>query len=409
MLYFLVPNPLFSPFYFLLPCVCLFVELKVTQVDGHCARLKQIPISELPQFQNRPLNMCESNFNSFLAALPKCEHHLHIEGSLSPTLLFQLATANNIQLPSHDPAFQSIESLEERYKHFTSLDDFLHYYYIGMSVLLTVSDYEHLGYEYFKKAHADGVVHAEIFFDPQAHTERGVAYSTVVSGLTAAQKRAQTDFGLTSKLILCFLRHLTANQAGETYQEAAALGHFSDGTVVGIGLDSSEVGNPPEIFREVYANAKAAGVRRTAHAGEEGDSTYISRALDICKVERIDHGIHLVDDVQLMRKLAKDKILLTVCPLSNVQLRCVSKVAQLPIRRFLDEGVRFSINSDDPAYFGGYILDNYLAVQEAFNLTVSEWEGIAIAAIEGSWCDDERKSVLLAKVEDCVAKFADLK
>ncbi|KAL3424678.1 adenosine deaminase [Phlyctema vagabunda] len=352
--------------------------------------------------------MCQSNFNDFLAALPKCEHHLHIEGSLSPTLLFQLAAANGIKLPAEDAAFQSIETLQDRYERFTSLDDFLNYYYIAMSALITASDFEKLGYEYFKRANADGVHHAEIFFDPQAHTSRGVAYATVVQGLTAAQRRAEQDFGLTSKLILCFLRHLSADQAGETYKEASALGHFSDGTVVGIGLDSSEVGNPPEIFREVYASAKAAGVRRTAHAGEEGDSTYISRALDLCHVERIDHGIHLIDDVALMRKLAKDKTLLTVCPLSNVQLRCVTKVAELPIREFLAEGVQFSINSDDPAYFGGYILDNYLAVQEAFSLSLAEWKGIAVAGITGSWCDEERKAVLLTKVEECVAKFAHL-
>ncbi|RDW85834.1 adenine deaminase-1 [Coleophoma crateriformis] len=348
------------------------------------------------------------NFTPFLAALPKCEHHLHIEGSLSPATLFRLAKSNNIALPAEDPAFQSIEALQARYERFTSLDDFLGYYFIGMRTLLTVSDFETLGYEYFQKAHADGVHHAEIFFDPQAHTERGVAYKTVVEGLTAAQRRAEADFGLTSKLILCFLRHMTADEAGKTYQEASALGHFSDGTVAGIGLDSSEVGNPPEIFREVYMSAKDAGLRRTAHAGEEGDSTYISRALDLCHVERIDHGIHLVDDMELLKRVAANKTLITMCPLSNVRLRCVTKVAELPIRTFLDNGVRFSINSDDPAYFGGYILDNYLAVQDAFTLNVAEWKSIAVAAIEGSWCGDDRKTVLLKKVDECVEQFADL-
>ena len=351
--------------------------------------------------------MCKSNLHQFLHDLPKCEHHLHIEGSLSPSLLFRLAAANNVPLPDLeiDPAFACVEALEARYERFTSLNDFLHYYFIGMSALITASDFESLAYEYFTRAHNDGVHHAEIFFDPQAHTHRGVAYNTVVSGLSAAQKRAENDFGLTSKLILCFLRHLSETDADVTYQEAVALGHFSNETVAGIGLDSSEVGFPPEIFREIYASASAAGIRRTAHAGEEGDSTYISRALDICKTERIDHGIRLVDDEQLLKRVAKDKTLVTVCPLSNVRLRCVTKVAGLPIRKFLDEGVRFSINSDDPAYFGGYILDNYCSVQEAFGLNLREWKFIADGAIEGTWCDEGRKKELLAKVEEWAEKY----
>ncbi|PSS13288.1 hypothetical protein M430DRAFT_36361 [Amorphotheca resinae ATCC 22711] len=352
--------------------------------------------------------MCKSSsIHQFLHELPKCEHHLHIEGSLSPNLLFRLASVNKVSLPdpSSDPSFESPEALTSRYERFTSLDDFLHYYFIGMSVLITASDFESLAYEYFARAHADGVQHAEVFFDPQAHTQRGIAYTTVVSGLTAAQKRAEKDFGITSKFILCFLRHLSATDAEVTYQEAVALGHFSDGTIAGIGLDSSEVGFPPEIFREIYASAKQAGIRRTAHAGEEGDASYVQRSLDICHTERIDHGIRLVEDEALVKRIAKDRTLITMCPLSNVRLRCVSKVADLPIRRFLDEGVRFSINSDDPAYFGGYILDNYCAVQEAFGLSIKEWKYIADGAIEGSWCDDERKKVLLQKVEACVAKY----
>jgi adenosine deaminase len=351
--------------------------------------------------------MCKSDIHQFLHDLPKCEHHLHIEGSLSPSLLFRLASVNNVPLPDADidPSFKSVESLEARYLRFTSLNDFLHYYFIGMSVLITSSDFESLAYEYFTRAHNDGVHHAEIFFDPQAHTHRGIAYSTVVQGLSAAQRRAEDDFGLTSKLILCFLRHLSETDADVAYQEAVALGHFSNGTVAGIGLDSSEVGFPPEIFREVYASAKAAGIRRTAHAGEEGDSIYISKALDICHTERIDHGIRLVDDEALLKRVAKGKTLVTMCPLSNVRLRVVTRVAELPVRKFLDEGVRFSINSDDPAYFGGYILDNYCAVQEAFSLSMKEWKYIAESAIEGSWCDDDRKKILLAKVEEWAAKY----
>jgi adenosine deaminase len=353
--------------------------------------------------------MCQSSTtHAFLQELPKCEHHIHIEGSLSPSLLFDLAQVNNIILPNptEDPAFTSILTLEDRYKNFSSLDDFLKYYYTAMSVLLTASDFESLAYEYFTRAHADGVHHAEVFFDPQAHTGRGVAYTTVVTGLVAAQKRAEQDFGLTSKLILCFLRHLPASDAEDTYKEAAKLEHFSNGTIVGIGLDSSELPYPPEQFKSVYALSTADGIRQTAHAGEEGDSTYISRALDICNVERIDHGIKVVDDEALLQRVAKQKTMFTVCPLSNVRLRCVTKIEELPIRRFLDAGVRFSINSDDPAYFGGYILDNYCAIQDAFGLSIPEWKYIADGAIEGSWCDDERKRVLLKKVDECVIKHS---
>jgi len=253
--------------------------------------------------------MCKSFLHPFLQALPKCEHHIHLEGSLSPSLLFRLATTNHISLPSpnFDHSFATIEDLENRYERFTSLNDFLHYYFIGMSVLLTASDFESLAYEYFVRAHNDGVHHTEVFFDPQAHTSRGVAYGTIISGLVTAQKRAEKDFGLTSKLILCFLRHLSETDAEATFQESVSLGHFSNGTVAGIGLDSSEVGFPPEIFREVYSSAAEQGIRRTAHAGEEGDSSYISKALNICKVERIDHGIRLVDNKPLLKRVAAQK------------------------------------------------------------------------------------------------------
>ncbi|QSZ35483.1 hypothetical protein DSL72_008353 [Monilinia vaccinii-corymbosi] len=348
------------------------------------------------------------NMKQFLTELPKCEHHIHIEGSLSPALLFELAKTNNITLPDSatDASFESPESLDARYERFTSLNDFLHYYYVGMSVLIKAADYESLAYDYLTRANRDGVHHAEIFFDPQAHTERGIAYNTVVEGLSAGLKRAEKDFGITSKLILCFLRHLSAEDACTTYQEALSLGHFSNGTVAAIGLDSSEVGFPPEIFREIYESAAAQGIHRTAHAGEEGGTSYISRALDICKAERIDHGIRLTEDENLLKRVAEQGTMLTVCPLSNVRLRCVENVGQLPIRRFLDAGIKFSINSDDPAYFGGYILDNYIAVQEAFGLDLREWKYIATSAIEGSWCDDERKTVLLGKVDECINKHA---
>ncbi|RFU31900.1 hypothetical protein B7463_g4410, partial [Scytalidium lignicola] len=349
--------------------------------------------------------MCKSPLHPFLESLPKCEQHLHIEGTVSPALLFSLAMTNNITLPTDDPAFENTSTLSTRYENFTSLDDFLHYYYLALSVLLKASDFETLAYEYFLRAHADGVHHAEIFFDPQAHTSRGIAYSTVIEGLSAARVRAKKDLGMTTELTMCFLRTMPVPDAHGIYWEAHSLGHFSDGTLIGVGMDSTEIGYLPEMFKELYLDAAQKGIRRTAHAGEEGDVSYILGALDICQAERIDHGIRAMDDDAMIKRLADQKTLLTMCPLSNVRLRCVKTIADLPIRRFLDEGVRFSINSDDPAYFGGYILDNYCAVQEAFDLSIQEWRTIADGAIEASWCDEERKKVLLQKVDACVERF----
>lgn len=323
---------------------------------------------------------------------------MHLEGSLSPAVLFTLAKRNNITLPVDDPAFASPEALLARYDRFTSLDDFLHYYYIGMSVLIEASDFEDLAMDYFRHANADGLAHAEVFFDPQAHLSRGISYQTVLSGFTAARKRAEADFGITSELICCFLRHLPVTECVATWKDADVQASFKDGAVTGIGLDSSEKPFPPELFEEIYAGAKELGIRRTAHAGEEGPAAYISTSLDVLKVERIDHGIRLAEDEQLLDKIAKDGTMLTVCPLSNVLLRCVKEVKEVPIRMFLERGIKFSINSDDPAYFGGYVLDNYCAVQEAFDLSIAEWSGICRAGIEGSWCSQARKDELLARL-----------
>lgn len=327
---------------------------------------------------------------------------MHIEGSLSPEVLFTLAKRNNITLPQDDAAFESPETLLARYDRFTSLDDFLHYYYIGMSVLIEVSDFEDLAMDYFRHANADGVAHAEVFFDPQAHIERGISYNTVLSGFTAARKRAQTEFGITSELICCFLRHLPVPNCLATFKDADVQASFKDGSVTGIGLDSSEKPFPPALFEEIYKGAKELGLRRTAHAGEEGPSSFITDSLNVLGVERIDHGIRLIEDEALLQKIAKDGTMLSVCPLSNVLLRCVKEVKEVPIRKFLDAGVEFSINSDDPAYFGGYILDNYCAVHEAFNLSVAEWAGICRAGIEGSWCSQARKDEMLARLTEVV-------
>jgi adenosine deaminase len=349
--------------------------------------------------------MCQGPMHAFLKAVPKCEHHMHLEGSLEPSLLFKLANENGIRLPADtDPAFASVDSLLERYKRFASLDDFLHYYFIGMSALKKQSDFEALAWEYFVRAKADGVIHAEVFMDPQAHAERGVEYSTVVNGFTAACKRAETELGITTELIVCFLRHLPVSNAETLYQKA--LPDLKSGRVSGIGLSSTEKGNPPKLFKSIYASAEAEGVRRTAHAGEEADVSYMRDALESLHIQRADHGIKLVDDLGLMAEYVTKKILVTMCPLSNVRLQCVTDVKELPIRAYLNNRVRFSINSDDPAYFGGYILDNYCAVQEAFDLDVEEWTSIIMASIHGSWCSEARKEEMFAIFADVLAEVS---
>uniref|UniRef100_L2FHT8 Adenine deaminase n=1 Tax=Colletotrichum fructicola (strain Nara gc5) TaxID=1213859 RepID=L2FHT8_COLFN len=318
--------------------------------------------------------MCNDKLHDFLVDLPKCEHHIHIEGSLGPELLFRLAEQNNISLPSDkDPAFASVEALYERYRNFTSLDDFLHYYFIGFSVLLTVTDFEKLG--------------------------RGVSYETVVEGLVRARRRAEADFGMTIEYIVCFLKHCPVEDGLRMFLEAKDAGHFADGTIAGVGASSSEAPYPPKMFKPIYDAAREAGVRRTAHAGEEGPPAFVVSALDDLDVQRVDHARRSNEDEALMARLAQTRTLLSLCPISNVVLRGVTEIKELPIREFLDKGVRFSINSDDPAYFGGYILENYFAVQEAFKLTMEEWEGIAVGSVEASWCSEERKTQLKKEIE----------
>ena len=344
--------------------------------------------------------MCKHSLHTLLTRLPKCEHHIHLEGALTPSLLFTLAARNGITLPSPtaDPAYGSPSTLDARYQSFTSLDDFLHYYFIGMTVLIHESDFEALAWDYFQRAAGAGVTHAEVFFDPQAHTTRGILYSTVVAGFKAACERATRDLHISTCLILCFLRHLPVSSAEQVF--TTALPDFENGTLQGIGLDSSEAAFPPQLFESVYAAAESKNINRTAHAGEEGPAEFIGSALSTLHVSRIDHGIRLPSSPELLACVAERQTMLTVCPLSNVRLRCVDNIGDLPIRTFLDRGVKFSINSDDPAYFGGYILENYCAVQEAFDLTLPDWESICRAGIQGSWCGNERKAELLKLLEN---------
>lgn len=269
-----------------------------------------------------------------------------------------------------------------------------------MSVLLHAADFEELAWQYFQRAHADGVVHAEVFFDPQAHTGRGVEYSTVAEGFTRACRRATQELGISTKLILCFLRHLPVKDAEAALEAARA--DLSSGILAGVGLDSSEVGFPAGLFAGVYEMAGKIGVRRTAHAGEEGGPDMVREAIERLGIERIDHGVGMRTDDSLVEEVARRGMLVTVCPLSNVRLRVVEEVSELPIKKWLDMGVRFSINSDDPSYFGGYILDCYCAVQAAFQLSVEEWERIATNAIGGSWCEEERKKEMMKMLNNVV-------
>lgn len=350
--------------------------------------------------------MTGTDFHDFLHELPKCEHHVHLEGTLSPELLLELSKRNNVSLPAGFPT--TAEELYDRYSKFTDLQSFLDDYFVGMSVLRTRQDFADLAYNYFKKAHSDNVVHVEAFFDPQAHTDAGTPFDDVVAGFTDGRRRAEEEFGISTKLIMCFLRHLSPESAHETL--IAAKPHYAAGAIHGLGLSSSEKGYPPEIFEEVYATAHEFNfdINFTSHAGEEGDHTYVERALDRLNVSRIDHGVRSVESKELLKRLALNKTMLTVCPISNLRLRGVDCISKVPLRQLLEAGVPFSINSDDPAYFGGYMLDNYLAVHKHFNFDVDTWVLIVRNSILGSWVGDNKKTHYLNKLEAVRAKYAHL-
>lgn len=323
-----------------------------------------------------------------IRALPKAELHIHIEGALEPGMMFELAARNGVAL-----RFASVEEVRAAYA-FTDLQSFLDIYYEGMAVLQTERDFHDLARAYFERAHADGVRHAELFFDPQAHTERGVPFETVINGLHAAIDEARADLGITSLLILCFLRHLPAEAAMATLEEALP---FRD-RIAAVGLDSSEAGHPPEDFEEVYARARAEGLRAVAHAGEEGPPEYVWEALDILEVERVDHGVRSEEDEGLLERLVRDRVPLTMCPLSNVKLRVVDRLEDHNLKRLLNRGVRVTINSDDPAYFGGYVGQNYIETAAALGLTRDEVVAIARNSIEATFLDAGAKAELLAEI-----------
>lgn len=311
----------------------------------------------------------------FIAALPKAELHLHIEGTLEPELMFALAARNGITLP-----YASVDELRRAYD-FTDLQSFLDLYYQGAGALQTHQDFQDMAAAYFQRVASQNVRHAEIFFDPQTHTHRGIAFETVIRGIRDAQLAAERDLGVTSRLILCFLRHLDERDALQTLDEAMP---FRD-WIVAVGLDSSEQGHPPRKFERVFAKARAAGLLAVAHAGEEGPPEYIWEALDILKVRRIDHGVRCLEDAALVDRLVREQIPLTVCPLSNVKLRVVDTIRDHPLRTMLARGLKVTINSDDPAYFGGYVQENYIAVAEGLGMTGEELERVARNAFEAKF------------------------
>jgi adenine deaminase len=317
--------------------------------------------------------------------LPKAELHLHIEGTLEPELLFKLAQRNKVKL-----RFKSVAEVRAAYE-FTDLQSFLDIYYEGAAVLKTEEDFHDLAKAYLDKAEAQNVRRAEIFFDPQTHTARGVPMKTVIGGLSQALSKSKISTGL----ILCFLRHLDEEDALKTLDAALP---FQD-KLLAVGLDSGEKGNPPSKFKKVFAKARAAGLRAVAHAGEEGPPAYIWEALDILKAARIDHGVRCLEDPKLVDRLAKEQIPLTVCPLSNVKLRVFDKLADHNLRELLKRGLRVTINSDDPAYFGGYVEDNFAEAKKALALTHLELRTLAVNSFEASFLPEAEKRRLIAEVD----------
>ena len=326
---------------------------------------------------------------AFIAALPKAELHLHIEGSLEPELMFELAQRNGVAIP-----FANVEEVRAAYA-FSNLQDFLDIYYQGMGVLHTEQDFYDLTAAYLARAHADAVRHVEIFFDPQGHTARGVAFEIVITGITRALDDAEARFGMTSKLIMCFLRHLDEADAEATLDEA--LPYL--GRIDGVGLDSSEVSHPPSKFARVFARARSLGLKIVAHAGEEGPPAYVYEALDLLGVDRIDHGNRSLEDPVLVRRLAAESITLTVCPLSNLKLCVVDDLAAHPLKTMLDAGLRATVNSDDPSYFGGYVNANYQTVADALDLSKAELVTLARNSFTGSFLDDAAKAKHLAAID----------
>ncbi|MGV3000807.1 adenosine deaminase [Vibrio sp. E150_018] len=325
---------------------------------------------------------------AFIQGLPKVELHLHIEGSLEPDLMFELARRNNIEIP-----FKSPEEVQAAYQ-FEDLQSFLDIYYQGTNVLINEQDFFDLTWAYLLRCKKDNVIHTEIFFDPQTHTARGIAFETVISGIDKAMQKGRVELGISSQVIMCFLRHLDQNSAFETLKQALP---FKD-KIIGVGLDSSEQGHPPEKFKEVFEAAIEYGFLTVAHAGEEGPAANIHNAMKLLGVSRIDHGVRCVEDSELVKQLIEDRTPLTVCPLSNTKLKVFEDMSDHNIVDLLRQGLCVTINSDDPAYFGGYMTDNFMAVAEALPLSLEELQAFSLNAIEASFISDEEKKRLVDQV-----------
>jgi adenosine deaminase len=332
--------------------------------------------------------MITPSLKNLIESLPKAELHLHIEGTLEPELMFRLAQKNGITIP-----YNSVDEVKNAYQ-FQNLQDFLDIYYAGANVLITEQDFFDLTWAYLQKAHSQNIVHVEIFFDPQTHTHRGIPFETVVNGIHNALLKAEKELGITSHLIMCFLRHLSEQDAINTFQEALPFKNI----IMGVGLDSSERGNPPQKFENVFEMAKKAGFKTVAHAGEEGSAAYVQDALHILHIDRIDHGNNALDNPDLIEEIVKKEIALTVCPLSNLKLKVVQDLTKHPIKKMLDLGIKATINSDDPAYFGGYLNENFIAIGEALQLSKSEILTLVKNSFSASFMDENFKKYWIAKV-----------
>jgi adenosine deaminase len=337
----------------------------------------------------------QAHLHRFISAMPKAELHLHIEGTLEPEMMMMLARRNGVTLP-----YASVEAVREAYR-FGSLQDFLELYYTGMSVLLTREDFFDLAFAYLEKVAAQNVTHVEIFFDPQGHTDRGVAFDTVLSGIVDALDKGRRDFGITAKLIMCFLRHLPEEQAFDTLRHACRCKEH----IFAVGLDSAEQGHPPSKFARVYAEARKQGFVPVAHAGEEGPPEYVYEALDVLRVRRIDHGNRALEDPALVQRIVRERIPMTVCPLSNRALQSCPDLTLHPLRRMLAAGLLVTVNSDDPSYFGGYVNENFIAIQKALSLTEQEIATLGRNSFEASFLPDREKAAAMAAFDSFRAKW----
>lgn len=337
--------------------------------------------------------MADLSVAALIRKLPKVELHVHLEGTFEPELMFAIAARNRVVLP-----YKTVDEVRAVYR-FTDLQSFLDIYYAAARVLLEEQDFYDLTWAYLERMHAEHVQHVEPFFDPQTHTDRGIPFATVLDGIVRALGDGQRKLGISSRLIMCFLRHLPADAAMRTLEQALP---FRD-RIIGVGLDSAERGHPPADFAAVFARARREGFRAVAHAGEEGPPEYIRQALDDLGVSRIDHGVRCLEDARLTDRLVAERVPLTVCPLSNVKLRVFPTIQDHPVKRMLDRGLRVSLHSDDPAYFGGYVTDNYLAVARTFSLSPDEIATLARNAIDSTFLDEAGRQQLLAELDAVIA------